>query len=454
MRPSCRASSGPVYLLLPALAGFVIAAPANAQVEYELVIIEPWNQTYSLATSRAAGINNRNEVSGCATPLSGLCSFLWTFDAGKTPIDLAGAINDAGVIAGGGALRYPDGTIVSLPEISSANDLNESNVVAAQSTGRYWGGCRYTRSAKVWDESNGTRSLEGLGVPAAHEARAINELNQVVGVRSTTGSCGDFEAYLFDLNTLEHIDIHDELLGGTMGITEVFDINDFGVVVGEGPFGTGIGEVGPFLWSVDDGFFFLPAIPNGIPMDTHADAINNRGEVVGGGIVDQAGWHGFIWDERNGIRDLNDITSGIPADFVIDRAIDINENGWIIGSGHYGVWSPERAVVLIPVDGDPYELAIDQLVANERTIFSLEGATPDTNQYLVYSLRGEGSTPVPPLNVTLDLEQPNLFASGRADHSGRFETTVRVPANGRGRPVWFQAAEMNRVSNVLAEVVR
>ena len=89
-------------------------------------------------------------------------------------------------------------------------------------TGRYWGGCRYTRDATVWDAANGTRSLfTDFGVTAAHEARAINNANEIVGVRSTTGSCGDFEAFYFNLDTGEHIDIHAELVGGSMAITEL-----------------------------------------------------------------------------------------------------------------------------------------------------------------------------------------------------------------------------------------
>jgi len=155
-------------------------------------------------------------------------------------------------------------------------------------------------------------------------------------VRSHTNSCGDWEAFLYNLDTGEFIDIHREIVGGNSGLTEVFDINDLGVAVGEGPYGRNIGEVGPFLWSRAGGVQWLPAIPNGITMRTHAYGLNNLGQVVGAGIVDGQEWHGFVWDEVNGIRDLNDLTAGIPDNFKIDRAKMINDNDWIIGSGHAG----------------------------------------------------------------------------------------------------------------------
>lgn len=431
-----------------------LAAPAFAQnFEYDLVIIQPWNEQYNLATSRVGGLNNLNEATGCATPLSGLCSFIWTLETGKVQNELAGPINDAGSIAGGSRLLYRDGQFVDLEGFSTSSAINESHVVVGHASGRYWGGCRWTRTAKVWDPANGTRSLVDLGVPAAHEARAVNEFNEIVGVRSTTGSCGDFEAFLYNLDTGEHVDIHRDILGGAMGITEVFDINDDGIVIGEGPYGRNIGEVGPFFWSRSSGVKWLPAIPNGITMDTHAYGINNRGEIVGAGIVDDTEWHAFIWDEINGMRDLNDITAGIPEGFIIDGAKDINENGWIIASGHTGTWSPERAVVLIPRVRSEYSLSVSNLVGGANAVFRISSATPETNQYIAYSLRGLGSTFVPQLNVTLGIAQPVLLTSGRADADGRLRKSVHVPRVATGRTVWFQAAEANRTTAVLETTV-
>lgn len=348
---------------LAALSALLFTAAAGAQ-EYRMILVEPWNTEYNLATSGFADINNLNVATGCATPYSGPCSFTWTLDGGKVVSEIAGAINDLGVITSDISILYPDGERIYLPDITGTSGINNNNIVVGAETTRYWGGCRYTRTAKVWDEVNGTRSLIDLGIPDAHLARAINNHNQIVGVRTFTGHCGDFEAFLLDLDTGQHIDIHRELLGGEMGITDAFDINDAGVVLGEGPYGTNIGETGPFTWSEDAGFTFLPAIPGGNTMDTHAYAINNLGMIVGGGIVtDDFGgleWHAFVYDETRGIRDLNEITLGIPGNFTIDSAHGINDNGWIIASGHYGSWSPERAVILIPRKPRPRSLNAGQ----------------------------------------------------------------------------------------------
>jgi len=433
-----------------------LTAPAAAQnYAYDLVIIEPWDQQYNLATSRATGLNDLNQVSGCATPLSGGCAFLWTLENGKAPINLSGVMNDLGSIAGSNAIRYPDGTMGQIGQFSHIYGMNDSNIVVGDLNGRYLGGCQYfSRSATVWDADHGTRLLDvDLGIPDADQARAINDFNEIVGVRSTTNSCGDYEAFLYNLDTGEFIDIHREVVGSSMGLTEVFDINENGEVVGEGPYGQNIGEVGAFIWSRASGVRFLPAIPNGRTINTHANGLNNLGQVVGMGIVNQLEWHGFIWDEVNGMRDLNDITAGIPNGFIIDRANDINDNGWIIGSGHTGTWSPERAVVLIPRGSSAYALSVSNLAGGADATFSIANATPNQNQYLVYSLRGLGSTFVPQLNLTLDLAQPVLFASGRASSQGAFQATVHIPRAASGRTVWFQGAEMNRTTPVISEIV-
>ncbi|MFG0259022.1 MAG: GC-type dockerin domain-anchored protein [Phycisphaerales bacterium JB041] len=333
-----------------------IAGLASAQTEYQAHIIEPWDQNYALATSRASGINNHNVVTGCASPISGNCSFLWTLDGGKEQVNLGGVINDDGIVAGLDYYRTPEGQLFHMSGLGAVRDLNNSLVAAGAVTGRYWGGCRYTRSATVWDATNGSRSLEtDFGLLSAHEARAINNANEVVGVLSSTGSCGDFEAFYLNLDTGEHVDIHTALVGGGMAITEAFDINDAGTIVGTGPVDN---EVRAFTWNRAGGFVLLPNLPGTLPSYSSPSAINNHGTVVGQAITGDE-WRAWIWDETNGVRDLNDLSAGLPADFVIHDAVQINDNGWIIASGFYGAWSPERAVVLVPVSDCPADFNDD-----------------------------------------------------------------------------------------------
>lgn len=331
-----------------------LSARASAQPEYDLVIIEPWNTTYSLATSGVGGLNNLNQVTGCATtePLGGSCSFLWTLEAGKTPINLAGPINDVGVIVAPNTIRWPDGTLQELDgAMSGAADINNANVVVGSD------GSVHTcptpppfinREATVWTDSGGTILVEQqLGVLYADQAWAINNNNEFVGVRSDTGMCGDQKAFYFNLETGQYIDLHFEVVGQTSGITHAVDINDAGVVIGDGPVTIG-GSA--FLWSIDAGTTIIPDLPGTLPGFSIPSSINNSGVVVGQAIVNDFEWRAWVWDSQNGIRDLNELAQGVPEDFVIEEVKRINDNGWIIGRGHYGSWSPERAVVLIPVN--------------------------------------------------------------------------------------------------------
>lgn len=358
------------FALVPIASLLAAACPGAVQGgarEYEVVVIEPWNMSYSLAVSRVDGLNNLNQVSGCATtePLGGPCSFLWTLETGKVEIDLAGRINDAGVIVAPNTIRWPDGRLQEFDgAMHGAADVNDANVVAGSD------GSVFTcplpppfvnREATVWSAEGGTVLVEQqLGVSGADQAWAINDRNVIVGVRSSTGHCGDQKAFYHDLESGESIDLHAILVGEPSGITRAVDVNDAGVVIGEGP--VTMGGSG-FLWSAASGVSILPELPGTHSGTSIPSSINDGGTVVGQAIVGDA-WCAWIWDEDRGIRDLNEIATGIPDDFMIVEAKKINDGGWIIGRGQFGTWSPERAVVLIPIVAPvPGDLDGDGVVA-------------------------------------------------------------------------------------------
>ncbi len=338
---------------LPALAGVIaLIAPCSAfgQIEYDMVLIEPWNTSYSLATSAVGGLNNLNQVTGCATPVSGSCSFMWTVESGKVVMDFAGPINDSGVMVISNWLRWPDGRLQEMVgAMHGAADINNANVVAGSD------GSVFTcplpppyvnREATVWTVDGGTQLIEQTaGVPSADQAWAINDNNVIVGVRSSTGHCGDQKAFYYDLDAEQYIDLHSILVGEPDGITHAVDINNHETVIGDGPITMG-GSA--WLWNAATGVEILPDLPATDFGYSIPSSINDPGTVVGQAIVNDD-WRAWIWDEVEGIRDLNEITYGIPEDFVIEEAKKINNNGWIIGRGHYGAWSPTRAVVLIPI---------------------------------------------------------------------------------------------------------
>jgi len=90
------------------------------------------------------------------------------------------------------------------------------------------------------------------------------------------------------------------------------------------------------------------------------------------------------------------------------------------------------------------------LFAGDPVTFKTYMATPFQTVYFTYSLVGEGSTYVPALNVTLDLNQPKLVGSDAADADGYAEYSTTVPPNAGTRLIWFQAAEYEGKTNVVA----
>lgn len=100
-----------------------------------------------------------------------------------------------------------------------------------------------------------------------------------------------------------------------------------------------------------------------------------------------------------------------------------------------------------------FDLAVspDPLIAGEMGEFVIRDAQPFAVAWLAYSVVGEGSTYLPPLNVTLDLDQPLQAGNRRpTDAAGEATWRLSIPRNARGRDVWFQAVQFGAVSNVVA----
>jgi len=237
-------------------------------------------------------------------------------------------------------------------------------------------------------------------------------------------------------------------------------------------------------------------VPPGNYLATTAEAINESNQVAGLAILtsggncdrvaarytDGVGWEIFSscgqWNGANDLNDLGDVVMRLNvAPYVRFEGLGTFQIEMLINDPPVGHWyvinsfglainnrrqmavfannqqtGEAGAVLLTPVDR--YSLMVNNLVGGESAIFTIQGATPLLSQYVVYSLRGSGSTYVRQLNVTLDLAQPVLLTSGRADANGAFQAAVRIPRAATGRTVWFQGAEMNRTTNVVVEVVR
>ena len=115
------------------------------------------------------------------------------------------------------------------------------------------------------------------------------------------------------------------------------DINASGQVVG---------------WAVtfDDPFLGCHAFLKnpGVPMHDlglgAAEGINANGQIVGWGPTDKYERLAFLIDSDGKLHFLNDLVVDLPDGVLLIHAIDINDNGWIVGET-----SENHAFLLTPV---------------------------------------------------------------------------------------------------------
>lgn len=182
----------------------------------------------------------------------------------------------------------------------------------------------------VWDPVRGTRTFAELGFFNAFSAHDINESNQVAG------SVDRMHACRFDLATGKHVVLGS--LGGEW--SDALGINDHGHVVGWSL--DAEGRYRPFRWTPATGMQALgDASWEGI-----ASSVNGAGQVVG-----WATHHGrntaFLWDAGHGMRALGPLVDDLGTLELVGAA-DINEAGWIVGSGTDAATGETRGCVLRP----------------------------------------------------------------------------------------------------------
>ncbi len=101
----------------------------------------------------------------------------------------------------------------------------------------------------------------------------------------------------------------------------------------------------------------------------------------------------------------------------------------------------------------PMRLQTSRFVAGVNCDSEVFRATPGATVAFIYSTRGPGSTYVPQLDVTIDLANPVLAGVRTADQDGYALLRKRVPPGTQGVRVWMQAAEFQRKSNVVEQVI-
>lgn len=272
--------------------------------------------------SEAFAINRSGAIVGASTTSGGTHAVSWRTGTAVTDLgDLAGGldrsaaldINDAGQVVGFGVDELGDHAVAwrrdgeafkirLLPRrgpTSEAFGINNAGVIVGLS--KLHENTRnetYPVSATVWESGVSTSNLETrIGHHAYSEARKIDDAGDIVGT------------------------MHDSSAGGTVA----------------------------FLWRPRDGLINLGHLRRreffSVP---HAEAndVNSIGQVVGAstsqGYPDTAA---FIWDEANGMRDLNKMIDRGLGWTLVD-ATAINDEGQIVGYGERN--GLERAFLLTP----------------------------------------------------------------------------------------------------------
>ncbi|MFG0331555.1 MAG: S8 family serine peptidase [Phycisphaerales bacterium] len=130
-------------------------------------------------------------------------------------------------------------------------------------------------------------------------------------------------------------------------------------------------------------------------------------------------------------------------------ADEINEDGHV----ETGAVDADFALVASGGVGEPgMILSVPALFGGQQATISVENATPGETVAFLYSLRGQGSTFIPQLNVTVDLQSPRLGGTDVADGNGDASLTSQLPDVGP-LVIWLQAAEFGRKSNLVVSQI-
>lgn len=244
-------------------------------------------QTYSVGLD----INNRGQVTGDAYFNAAnrlIHGFVWSPQTGMLDIGPFGpnqesfvtAINDAGVVTGFGDMAF-----------------------------------RWTK----------TEGIHGIGTGLAFD---INAAGHIVG--QTDFPQAAIRAFLWK----QHAGLLD-LGSGSNDFSAATVINDHDVVIGRTFSNISFGPYTGFVWTRATGLLeFKPQTPD---TGSYANAVNNRGQVVGS--IDN---YAFVWTRAEGLVDLNARIPGAPAGLKLIYAYAISDNGSILVDGNTGL------VLLVP----------------------------------------------------------------------------------------------------------
>lgn len=316
----------------------VIVAAGSRTARFTLEVVRPYTITRITfpgeTANRAAAVNGRGLVVGTVT-LAGGQTEAWAWQQGTLmPLGSGRAldVNDRGQVVGSSgadAVMWADGAktvLYSRPGgFATARAVNVNGQVAGdwQSVNGCGPGGRCDGSVFLY--SGGQAQVI---VPSATNAagNGINDQGWVVG---TTGPAASraVHSFVYRNGTLT------QLAGGD-GTHQARDVNNRGEIVGGGMNAPALRWASPEAAAAP-----LPS-PFPIQVSSGASSINERGDVVG-----QIQNSGAIWRGGKAL-DLNYLH--VDPQWVVEYASDINEAGVIVGYGRHRTNGGTAALLLTP----------------------------------------------------------------------------------------------------------
>ncbi len=301
-----------------------------------LAMAEPlYRMTWLPQDFTAAGLDGAGRVVGTAQGGAAVWSTGGTTYLGSLLPGSEGlAINNGGSIVGrigSDAFVYAGGafSIFSVPPAYGtwATAINDAGQVAG------FGAVGFSETYAFLYQSGVVTQLGSFG-GAISVANAINASGHIAGFASRAGDGDDWPDPRRTASVYRDGVQHD--LGSLGGwFSEANDINDAGFVAGWSTLDDNFNER-PFLFSPDDGGMIDLGTLGGV--SARANALNNAGLVVGLSGVESVGgfdYHAFVYG-AGGMLDLNALV-GERGDWQLVNAFDVNDAGQILAQACNGL---------------------------------------------------------------------------------------------------------------------
>jgi len=224
----------------------------------------------------------------------------------------------------------PDGTSAFLDEY--ANDTSNS-AIAVNASGKVvgWSSGSDGMRAVIWDSTGKIESLPPLNGSKMCRGLVINNAGDVAGTCDTESGS---RAVLWENSAKNAVDL------GTLpgdDWSSPASMNNKGDIVGS----SGDSDTHrAVLWKRSEKTIKNLGVLTG-RVSSKALGINNRGDVVGYSEGGHSREHAFLWTNKDGMQDLNDLLA-INSGFVLVQAVGINSQGVISVMGYDEMMNPDN----------------------------------------------------------------------------------------------------------------